>query len=141
MKKKNNKKSKDKDNLPVVKQEVFKPMILLKDLGTDKDPCFGKLYNLSTDECKQCGDSELCCIKMAESQGISRKELEEHSKFKDLEVLVDKKAVFKSIRNHKRKGLKRAEIYDRLRAKYDLSLEEVKSLYKEYKLKKQKDNE
>ena len=124
-----------------VKQEIFQPTILLKDLGSDKDPCFGKLYDLTTNECKQCGDSELCCIKFAEKMGTTRKELEKVSKYKDLEVLLDKKAVFKSIRNHKRKGLKRPEILDRIQAKYNLSREEAKMLYEDYKTNKEKKDE
>lgn len=134
------KSKKDKQEAKPVERVMFSPTIQLKDLGTDKDPCFGKLYNLSTPECKQCGDSELCCIKLAESQGITREELEKNSKFKDLEVLIDKKAVFKSIRNHVRKGLGKSEIRDRIMAKYGLSKEEAKILYAEFKLKKDKAN-
>lgn len=134
-------KKKKKESGLTVKQEVFKPTVLLKDLGSDKDPCFGNLYDLTTAECRQCGDSELCCIKFAEKMGTTRAELEKHTKFKDLEVLIDKKAVNKSIRNYKRKGLKGSEILDRIQAKYALSREEAKILYKEYKTKKNKKDE
>lgn len=108
-------------------------------IGSDNDPCFGKGYDLSTDECKQCGDSELCAIKFAAELGKTRKQLEQENNYKDLESLVDTKAVYKTIRALKRKNLKMSEILDRLQAKYELSREEVKSLYKQWK-EKQKTN-
>lgn len=104
-------------------------------IGSDNDPCFGKGYDLSTDECKQCGDSELCAIKFAAELGKTRKQLEQENNYKDLESLVDTKAVYKTIRALKRKNLKMSEILDRLQAKYELSREEVKSLYKQWKEK------
>lgn len=108
-------------------------------IGSDNDPCFGKGYDLSTDECKQCGDSELCAIKFAAELGKTRKQLEQENNYKDLESLIDTAAVFKSIRAYKRKDLKMSEILDRLQARYELSREEVKSLYKQWK-EKQKTN-
>ena len=111
---------------------IFEP-ISLETIGSDKDPCFGKGYDLTTSECKQCGDSEVCCIKFASLNGVTRKQLEESTKYKDLEVLLDKKAFKKSIRALKRKGLEKKEILDRLSAKYSLSLEETKIFYKQLK--------
>lgn len=113
--------------------------ISLDMIGGNNDPCFGKGYDLSTEECKQCGDSELCAIKFAAELGKTRKQLEEENHYKDMESLIDVKAVYKSIRAYKRKNLKMSEILDRLQAKYELSREEVKSLYKQWK-EKQKTN-
>ena len=102
-------------------------------IGSDNDPCFGKGYDLSTDECKQCGDSELCAIKFAAELGKTRKQLEQENHYKDLESLVDTKAVHKTMRALKRKNLKMSEILDRIQAKYELSREEAKSIYKQWK--------
>lgn len=109
--------------------------IKLEDISTDKDPCFGKSYDLSTEECKMCGDSELCAIKMAAELGKTRKQLEQENNYKDLDTLYDKKAIFKSLRAYSRKGLKRREMMDRLQAKYEISLQESRALYKEWKSK------
>lgn len=82
-----------KDKLKEVRKEletgdIFEPIDITK-LGSGNDPCFGKNYDLSTKECKMCGDSELCCIKFTALMGKTRKELEAETKFKDLEPLVD----------------------------------------------------
>ena len=45
-------------------EDILKP-IDINSIGSNGDPCFGKGYDLSTEECKQCGDSELCCLKFA----------------------------------------------------------------------------
>ena len=106
-------------------------------IGGENDVCFGREYDLSTDECKQCGDSELCAIKFAAELGKTRKQLEQENNYKDLESLVDTKAVYKTIRALKRKNLKMSEILDRVQAKYELSREEAKSIYREWKEKHQ----
>lgn len=106
-------------------------------IGGENDVCFGREYDLSTDECKQCGDSELCAIKFAAELGKTRKQLEQENNYKDLESLVDTKAVYKTIRALKRKNLKMSEILDRIQAKYELSREEAKSIYREWKEKHQ----
>lgn len=125
-----------KEKKKTTKAKILSP-IKLEDIGLeDKDPCFAKGYDLSTDECKQCGDSELCAIAFANALGKTRKQLEQSNHYKDLEPLIDTAAVFKSIRAHKRKGLKMSEILDRIQAKYELSREDAKSLYKEWKEKR-----
>lgn len=116
----------------LAKGDILTP-ISIDDIGGDSDVCFGKNYDLSTEECRMCGDSELCCIKMAALQGKTRKALEEENHYKDLESLIDKKAVFKSIRAYQRKNLERKEIYDRLQAKYQLAYEDARHLYREYR--------
>ena len=77
-----------KDTRIMKKGDILTP-IKLSDLGSENDPCFGKLYDLTQDECKMCGDSEICCIKTAEYLGKTRKELEEKHQYKDLDNLVD----------------------------------------------------
>jgi hypothetical protein len=59
--------------------------ITLEQLGTDQDPCFGKLYDQSTKECQRCGDCEFCAIAMGQLNHISRAQIESKSAFKDIE--------------------------------------------------------
>lgn len=127
------KKKKKKEN-PLSSGDILIP-ISIDQIGSDTDPCFGKHYDLSTDECKICGDSELCCIKTAAELKVTRKALEEENHYKDLDSLIDKRAVFKSFRALKRKGLKREEIFDRVQAKYELPRTDVQVLYKKYREK------
>lgn len=69
------KKQKQKELIKLEDTDILKP-IDISQIGSNGDPCFGKEYNLSTKECKMCGDSELCCIKFAELIGKDRKQLE-----------------------------------------------------------------
>ena len=63
--------AKKKKQLPdLSKQDILTP-IDVSTLGTNGDPCFGIGYDLSTKECKLCGDSELCAFKM--SQNLNRR--------------------------------------------------------------------
>lgn len=127
---------KKKDKLQPLKKELEKGDILqpidISKIGTTSDPCFGKGYDLSTKECKICGDSELCCIKFSALMGKTRKELEEENNYKDLETLIDTEGCKKYYRKLKRDGLSKKEILDKLQAKYELSRDEVRSLYRKF---------
>lgn len=125
---------KKKQQLPAIPEgrSILKPLDI-SSIGSNGDPCFGEAYDLTTDECKMCGDSELCCIKFAAKMGTTRKEIESESQFKDLETLVDTKALKKTIRALKRKGEGRKVILEKIQAKYQLTLEEAKAMYKKYK--------
>ena len=132
---------KRKDSLEKARKELVSkdPLIPIDidSIGASSDPCFGKGYDLTTNECKMCGDSELCCIKFAAALGKTRKELEKENDYKDLETLVDIPAVKKTIRALKRKGEDRKTIRQKLQAKYHLSESEAKELYRKYKPKNQ----
>lgn len=117
-----------------VKTSVFKP-INLDVLGGNEDPCFGKLYDLSTQECRMCGDSELCCIKTANHLGKTRKELEEQNNFKDLDDKIDRVGLKKYFRGLKRKGKTKKEIIQAFQDKYKLTLHEARTLYREFNTK------
>ena len=69
------KKKKKRDLPDISKVDPLVP-IDIDSIGSNGDPCFGKGYDLTTNECKMCGDSELCCIKFAAALGKTRKELE-----------------------------------------------------------------
>ena len=75
---------KEKKNLPVLSKQSPLVPVDVTQLGGNGDPCFGKGYDLSTKECKLCGDSELCCIKMSQALNVTRKELEAKNHYKDL---------------------------------------------------------
>ena len=128
------KKKKKRDLPDISKVDPIVPLDI-DSIGSNGDPCFGKGYDLTTNECKMCGDSELCCIKFAAALGKTRKELEKETDYKDLETLVDILAVKKNIRALNRKGEDRKTIRQKLQAKYHLSESEAKDLYKKYKPK------
>lgn len=111
--------------------DILKP-IDINSIGSNGDPCFGKEYDLSSQECRMCGDSELCCIKFAELMGKTRKELEQENQYKDIEILVDEVAAKKTFRALKRKGETKKVILDKLQAKYQITREEARHLYKKF---------
>ena len=113
----------------LTKQNTLVP-IDVTTLGTNGDPCFGIAYDLSTKECKLCGDSELCCIKMSQNLHITRKELEEKNHYKDLESLEDVKGIKKYIRGLKRKGKTRREIVEKTSVKFEVPKKDIRLIYK-----------
>ena len=102
-------------------------------LGSNGDPCFGKGYNLSTKECKLCGDSELCALKMAQVLKITRKELEENNHYKDLDTLEDVEGIKKYMRSLKRKGLTRKEIVSKCNTKFEVPKKDLRIIFKQLK--------
>lgn len=127
---------KKQEVIKLSEHDPLKPIDITK-LGSNQDPCFGKGYDLSTRECKLCGDSELCAIKMAQALRITRKELEEKNNYKDLDVLEDTKGIKKHLRSLKRKGLKRKEIFEKTSEKFEVPIDMVKKIYKELKADKE----
>lgn len=125
--------AKKKQNLPDLKSQDPLVPIDITTLGGNGDPCFGKGYNLSTKECKICGDSELCAIKMAQELNISRRELEDKKHFKDLDILEDTDAIKKFMRKLKRTGETRKSIISKASAKYEVPTRDLRKLYKELK--------
>lgn len=133
---------KKKDKLKEVREvrkeletgDIFEPIDITK-LGSGNDPCFGKNYDLSTKECKMCGDSELCCIKFTALMGKTRKELEAETKFKDLEPLVDIEGCKKYYRKLVREKLGKKEILDKLQSKFELSRKEARDIYRKFNSK------
>ena len=86
-----------KGKLPVLsKQDPLVP-IDVTNLGSKQDPCFGQAYDLSTKECKLCGDSELCCIKMAQTLNVTRKEIVEKASIKFEVPKKDIRLIYKSM--------------------------------------------
>lgn len=110
---------------------ILEPLDFTK-IGSSDDPCFGKEYDLTTEECRLCGDSELCCAVFAANLGKTRDKLEKENKYKDLEVLIDKTSVFKYIKSSKKKGLTKKEILVSVRDKFEVTKDESRMLYREY---------
>lgn len=63
--------------------DLTKP-IPLDILGTEYDPCFGKLHDATASECQICGDSELCAIVQSQRLHVKREAIESEKEFKDL---------------------------------------------------------
>ncbi len=59
------KKAKREPRLKVEKKELDFSIPMM-DLGTEGDPCFGKLHSLEASECQECGDQQACQIMMAQ---------------------------------------------------------------------------
>lgn len=111
--------------------DFLKPIDFSK-VGTEEDPCFGKLYNLSTDACKRCGDNELCCALFAQNMTKQRKKIESNNRFKDLE-LTENKALSNWVKTKKGEGMSRADIIKTAKKTFGSTREEIKSIYKNLK--------
>lgn len=114
----------------LTKQDVLTPLDISQ-LGTNGDPCFGIGYDLSTKECKLCGDSELCAFKMSQNLNITRKELEQKNQYKDLDILEDTVGIKKYIRGLIRKGKDKKEIISKTVEKFEVPRKRIRELYRE----------
>lgn len=123
--------AKKKQTLPDIKNQDPLEPINIAELGSNLDPCFGIGYDLSTKECKLCGDSELCAFKMSQNMNITRKELEQKNQYKDLDVLEDTVGIKKYIRGLIRKGKDRKEIISKTVEKFEVPKKRIRELYKE----------
>ena len=123
-------KSKNK-TIDITKVDPLQVVDITKLGMSEYDPCFGKGYNLSTKECKLCGDSELCALKMAQVLKITRKELEEKNHYKDLDTLEDVEGIKKYMRSLKRKGLTRKEIVSKCNTKFEVPQKDLRIIFKQ----------
>jgi hypothetical protein len=117
----------DKDNY-----DLLKPIDILT-LGSDDDPCFGKLHDLLSKECKVCGDSEFCAIANAQYLKGKNLKMESNQRFKDIEeankLLTENKHRAKDlIKKYKEKGLKKFKILIKVSEELNLTKDEVKQL-------------
>lgn len=123
--------NKKKQQLPdLTKHDPLVPFDLNDIGGVNSDPCFGKAYDLSTKECKMCGDSELCAIRMSQTLNVTRKELEDKNKYKDLDMLEDTAGMKKYMRGLIRKGKARKEVVQKTSEKFEVPTKIVRQLYK-----------
>lgn len=126
-------KSKTNKAIDITKVDPLQVIDITKLGISEYDPCFGKGYNLSTKECKLCGDSELCALKMAQVLKITRKELEEKNHYKDLDTLEDVEGIKKYMRSLKRKGLDRKEIVSKCNTKFEVPKKDLRTIFKQLK--------
>jgi hypothetical protein len=121
---------KAKNKLPDIHHQDPLVPIDITGLGNGED-CFGVGYDLSTKECKLCGDSELCALKMSQNLNITRKELNEKNHYKDLDILEDIKAIKKHMRKLIRSGNTRKEIIEECCKKYEVPSKDLRKIYRE----------
>lgn len=95
------------------------------------DPCFGKAYDLSTKECKQCGDSELCATQMSKLLGTTRKQLEAKNNYKDLDILEDVEGIKKYLRNLHKKGKTRRESIKLASTHFEVPSQYLRKVYRD----------
>jgi hypothetical protein len=69
----------------VAKEELIFPFDVTK-FGSEEDPCFGKLYDLTEPECQACGDHELCGISFMAKLKQKRIAYESDTPVKDLKI-------------------------------------------------------
>ena len=135
------KKSKALDRVPQHRYDpdeldMTKPLDLTK-FGSEEDPCFGKLYDLNTKQCKLCADADFCAIKMAQTQSVTRKELNKQNEFIDEFEISDikldkttKKKVKKYMSRRIDKGMKPILARKKAMKKYKITKDQVKEIYK-----------
>lgn len=117
--------------------------ITIEQLGTKKDPCFGKLYSISAPECQRCGDCELCAIVMGQKNHIKRAKEEKKNAYKDLETpkVLSKKEVrekvvariLEIVKGAGKNGVPYAVVLDDIKgsySKFDFSLERLNVILK-----------
>ena len=117
-------------NLPSIKNHDPLVPIDVTNLGNEND-CFGQAYDLTTKECKLCGDSELCALKMSQNLNITRKQLNEKNHFKDLDILEDIPAIKKYMRSLKRKGETRKSIISKTSSKFEVPTKDLRKIYRD----------
>jgi hypothetical protein len=120
-------KSRSKANKKVDITKPLAPIDITK-FGTDEDPCFGKLFDLTEDECRRCGDQAICQIVFNQKTEKLRGKEESNSRFKDLELNTIEAENF--IRSKKESGKSKKFVTRRTVKKFNLSEPEVKKLVK-----------
>ena len=123
-----------KKKFDIAKQNPLEP-IDLASIGSPEDPCFGKSYDLSTSECRSCGDSEVCAFKMSQALNKTRKQLEEENNYKDLDILEDVTSIKKFMRKMIRSGKSRKEIIQAAGSKFEVPSKDLRKMYKEISTK------
>jgi len=113
-----------RDNIKLSEDEIMKPLDIEK-FGSDDDPCFGKLYNLGTDECKRCGDSEICGIVFAQKMNKDRTAIEKKTRFKDMELTKDRDDIKVYVKKLKKEGYNRLKIIRLSKKKFLTTKQEI----------------
>lgn len=115
------------------KPNLLEPLDLSVFGGPD-DPCFGKYHDLKAEECRQCGDREICAIAMAQKRRVDRTEIEKTTPFKDIEDQpeeVSDERLKRYMQKKIDKGFDRTYILDKTTNRFEISRDRAKKLYKE----------
>jgi len=105
-------------------------------IGSDDDPCFGKLYDLTEEACKRCGDNTICAIAFNQKTIKMRNDEESNNRFKDVELEVKKTKETKEskyVKSQLSKGITSFKIIKKLISKFNLTKEEARKLVKSKK--------
>jgi len=116
-------KRKPQNKIKLTEDERLQP-IDVEIFGSPNDPCFGKLFDLSTPECKRCGDSDICAIVSSQKLKVKREVIESNNRFKDLEDAMTKEELVKSLSKKYTKVKLKKVIADRL----NIDLKEARNL-------------
>lgn len=126
------KKKKKKTTKPISQSELdlLKPVNIME-LGSDLD-CFGKEYDLSTDECKRCGDSEFCAIASAANLHGERAKVEKKVEFKDISDQDISVKIHEFIEKKLDRDIPHKKIISRLVKRFGMDKKAARKLMKEY---------
>jgi len=110
---------------------AFLRPIHIQDLGDpEKDPCFGKHYDLTAVECQSCGDSEYCAVVLAQRLRSERTLEEKKGRRLDLEMgdQIRESDIKKFYEGLKSDGESSLKAFKRTRVKFNLSKDKLKTL-------------
>lgn len=79
-------------------QSLLVPFDCLDFGDPEKDPCFGKLYDLMDDTCLECGDIEWCSTIF--NQRLTKKRLEEETKGHNYDLTIDNLEFERDVKNY-----------------------------------------
>jgi len=111
---------------------MLKPIIDVLKLGSDDDPCFGKLWDPKEKECRNCGESEICAIVKSQGLKIIREEIERDTRFLDLEEaeIIDLPDIREFIRSKRNKKIDDDVIIRRASRRFNKTPEEIEEIIK-----------
>jgi hypothetical protein len=103
------------------------------EFGSDKDPCFGKLFDLTTEECSTCGDAVFCANRY-KLRLLNRVEKEEanYEKVVDKELTsLNLEVATKYIKAKVEKGLKEELIVKLAKKRYKIPKKTILQIIKD----------
>ena len=123
-------KRKSRDIIDKEDIDILKPIDLSMFGGPD-DPCFGKYHDLKADECRACGDSEICAIACSQANHVKRAKLEAEQPFKDMEDEEPAESPeVKYMRSKVAKGLSEDRVIRKAVKKFEISKNKAKEIFK-----------
>ncbi len=126
--------------------DFSKPIDITK-FGSDDDPCFGKHFDMTTKQCKVCGDAQFCQIKTGQNQHLLRDGKSKEKEYLDynpennelttsneLECdVTTKKRVVRFMKRKIAKGVKPIKIRKLAIEKYEISKSDSKIIFNKIK--------